>query len=190
MGDFIRRLLILFCLLPLLLTACGCGGLIVTPTMPSTQGGTQTTAPATVPTVLTMPTENSPKDPLPEPERILLDMIHAMRSEKNLPALTEESRLREPASLRAEEIKTAFGHTRPDGRDWKTVLEEYNYIASDSGEALVKYEDGYPVDNLVDDWLASPTASVVLTNPDFTHVGVGIQRKNGYWYVVCILTAK
>ena len=185
-------------------------------TVPPTTTPAETTAPATVPPTIA-PTETEPTSPTvpetdpPQPtnpvsgrhdpkhpenysvssgERALLDQIHTMRSRKNLPVLTEDSLLGGLAYLRASELTELFSHVRPDGRGYATVLTDYGYIDSASGETILKCEDWYPAGYILEDWLASKVTSDVLTDPAYTHVGVGILEENGQLYVVCLLTAK
>ena len=300
MGDLIRWLLIVFCLITVLLTACGFGGILVEPTAPAgetadsetkqtlpsetevfptketaaqtetvpvtvmptettvpvtsspttappetthpatappTTAPPETTHPATAPPTTappetthpatapptTAPTETtapaaptvppatestSPTEPTANPnsgrhdpeqpelysvssaERALLDQIHVLRKGKNLSNLTEDSYLGGLAYLRATELAQQFSHIRPDGRGYAAVLTDYGYDVSASGETILKCEDWYPAAYIVEDWTASKVTSNVLTDPSYTHIGVGIAEKDGHLYVVCLLAAK
>jgi len=176
-------------------------------TAPPTAAPTETTAPAapTVPpaTESTSPTEptanpnsgrHDPKQPelysASSAEHALLDQIHILRKGKNLSDLTEDSFLGGLAYLRATELAEQFSHVRPDGSGYATVLTDYGYAASASGETILKCEAWYPAVYIVEDWMASKVTSNVLTDPSYTHVGVGIAERDGYLYVVCLLTAK
>ena len=154
------------------------------------------TLPETVPPSVTDPVSqrHDPKEPeryrVSQKERELLDQIHAMRNQKNLPQLAEDLLLGGLAYLRASELEEAFSHVRPDGSNYATVMTEYGYAVAASGETILKCEDWYPGVYILEDWLSSRVTSEVLTNPIFTHVGVGILESNGRLYVVCLLITK
>ena len=64
-------------------------------------------------------------------------LINEERTRLGLNPLTENSALNGFAQIRAEETLTLFSHTRPDGQDWNTVIDQAAYPYQTAGENLV-----------------------------------------------------
>ena len=59
-------------------------------------------------------------------ENDLLTRINNARASKGLNALKMDSKLSEVAEIRAEDITKTMDNVRPDGSDWKTLIDERN----------------------------------------------------------------
>ena len=57
-------------------------------------------------------------------------LTNQFRQENGLAPLKMAPVLLELSARRAEELKDAYGHTRPDGRDWFTIVEESSLDAN------------------------------------------------------------
>lgn len=74
--------------------------------------------------------------------------------------------------IRAEEIKTSFGHTRPNGTSCFTVLQESGVNYSTAGENIAMGHST-PAE-VVEAWMNSEGHRANILNADFTHLIVGI----------------
>jgi uncharacterized protein YkwD len=70
------------------------------------------------------------------------------------------------ACLRAHEASILFDHTRPDGREWFTVITDHPYLGGTYQELLAR-RPGSPIalDNLIDGWENSHDHAEVLFGP-------------------------
>lgn len=119
-------------------------------------------------------------------EYALAEEINAARSAEGLPALGMDSRLSAIASCRAFEISQVWSHTRPDGRDYATVLEDYGYGAGGVTELLVYATGDGDAAAMAEKWLSSDSHHRSLMG-GWSAMGIGVFRANGYTYVCCLL---
>jgi len=107
-------------------------------------------------------------------------LVNAERAKAGLPALAADTALAAAAQSRAQETATSFSHTRPDGREWHTVLAEQGITYRRAGENIA-YGQKTPAE-VVTGWMNSQGhRENILGN--FTRIGVGVYEKNGvlYW---------
>ncbi len=114
------------------------------------------------------------------------DAINAYREEAELGKLKLSSKLSAIASCRGYEISQVWSHTRPDGRSYQTVLSDYGYGGS-AQELRVYVSGSGDAQAIVDKWMSSDSHKALLLG-NFTTVGIGIHRANGYTYIACLLT--
>lgn len=106
----------------------------------------------------------------------VLSAVNAERSAAGLAPLAWSGGLADAASVRAEEQKALFSHTRPDGSDWYTVNPALVY-----GENLARnYND---VAGAMAGWMGSPAHKANILDGGFKTMGVGIYESDGvlYW---------
>jgi uncharacterized protein YkwD len=92
-----------------------------------------------------------------------------------LPALAPPSAgLLQAAGIRAGEIAALFSHTRPDGSECFTVLEECGVPYRTAGENIAKATTGYrsPAE-VIQMWMDSSGHRANILNRDYTSVGIG-----------------
>ena len=118
-------------------------------------------------------------------EKSMAAAINAYRAEEGAGELSLSSRLSAIASCRGYEISRVWSHTRPDGRDYRTVLSDYGYGGS-ARELLVYVSGSGDAQSIVDKWMASDSHRELLLGAGST-VGIGIYRANGYTYIACLL---
>ena len=75
----------------------------------------------------TTTTTNTTTESLTEATTAALNSINTERQNRGLTALTSDAALFKSADTRAQELAQSFGHTRPDGREFQTVLEDASY---------------------------------------------------------------
>ncbi|MFA9380333.1 MAG: CAP domain-containing protein [Acetanaerobacterium sp.] len=122
-------------------------------------------------------------------EDSVLSLVNTERQSLSLSSLSEDSTLKETARARCKEMmeNDYFEHTRPDGRDWSTIIDEYHYRYSVVSENLQKGRaETLNAQEIFDSWKESPAHYEALIASDVTRTGVGIYvRKSdlGYeWY--------
>ncbi len=122
-------------------------------------------------------------------ENEVLSLVNAERKSLNLSALTEDEVLKETARARCKEMLeyNHFEHTRPDGREWASIMDEYGYRYSVISENLQKGRSAtLDAQRIFDSWKESKAHYEALIASDITNTGIGVYvRKSdmGYeWY--------
>ena len=111
----------------------------------------------------------------------VLKLVNVERVKGGLHELTMSSALTAPANKRAQEIKTQFSHTRPNGTQWSTVLDEYGISVRAAGENLA-YGYNTP-EAVVQGWMNSPGHRANIMNGNFNQIGIGVYTdSNGTVY--------
>lgn len=152
-----------------------------------------TEAPATEPEV-TEPPETEPEDTLYDISGYsvnslgygIRDEINALRTAEGISELELSSRLSAIASCRGYELSQVWSHTRPDGRGYATVLEDYGYGAGAVTELLVYVSGSGDAASIVAKWAESDSHRGSMLSESYSTVGIGTYRANGYTYV-CVL---
>lgn len=102
----------------------------------------------------------------------VISLCNAEREKVGLAELkSDNTNLQKAADLRAEEIKTSFSHTRPNGTAYHTVLVEFNVTNNMSGENIA-YGQRTPAE-VVNGWMNSSGHRANILNANFTHIAVG-----------------
>lgn len=114
----------------------------------------------------------------------ILERINEYRTEEDLTELYLDSYLCAIASYRGYEASLVWSHTRPDGRSFVTVLDDYGYGAG-SAQELLAYATG-DAGAMVDKWMSSDSHRSILLG-GYTTLGVGVYRAGGYTFVACLL---
>ena len=117
-------------------------------------------------------------------EYAVLERINECRLNAGLDELWMDEYLCAIASCRAYEASLVWSHTRPDGRSYGTVLADYGYGSSATGELLgYSTGDGAAV---ADKWMSSESHCALLMG-DSSVAGIGIYCAGGVIYVACLL---
>lgn len=114
---------------------------------------------------------------------VVLKLMNEERMANGLDALVPDAALTNAAKERAQEIRSRFAHTRPDGRDALTVLEDYGIEYSYAGENIA-YGDGMKGRQAYRGWYNSQGHYDNMMSEHFTHIGIGYYQDNrgrGYW---------
>lgn len=111
----------------------------------------------------------------------VLRLVNQYRASNGLGALTLDSSLCNAASIRAQEIKTSFSHTRPDGSSCFTVLSQLGISYGGAGENIA-YGQSSP-EEVMTAWMNSDGHRANILNSSFTKLGVGVYSSGGtlYW---------
>ena len=104
-------------------------------------------------------------------ELILLNLI---RADYGLDVLAYDTDLANAAVQRAYEAGTYFSHTRPDGREWSTIYDEYGIPSWYLGENLAMGQTS--VDDAVASWMNSEGHRANILSSDFQTIGIGVDN--------------
>lgn len=108
----------------------------------------------------------------------ILRLVNEARAQQGLGALTTTPALTEAAQTRAEELNTLYSHTRPDGTQCFTVLDEKGVTYRAAGENIAM---GYTkAQHVFDGWMNSSGHRQNILNGDFTQIGVGYTPQHGW----------
>lgn len=169
-------------------------------TEPSTEFTTApTTTPVTAPPEITEPPETTEpeKDPydisnheVGELEKEILALINAQRGENGLDPLTMDVKLAAIAMVRGYECSIVFSHTRPDGRDCFTALDDYEYTCEGAvGENILMCTYGMSAEAMVNVWMDSDGHRANILREEYTLAGIGAWVKGGMIYVANLFAA-
>ncbi len=112
----------------------------------------------------------------------VIRLVNIERANAGLSPVSKNSGACQGAAVRAGEIVNLFSHTRPDGRDCFTVLEEVGVAYTSCGENIAA---GYATpEKVVEGWMNSPGHRANILNERFEEIGVGVVEANGYFYWV------
>ncbi len=110
-------------------------------------------------------------------ENEVLRLVNVERAKQGLAALSAgSSAAMQAADVRADEIKTSFSHTRPNGSNCFTALEEAGVSYRAAGENIAS---GYRTPaTVVEGWMNSAGHRANILNKTFTHLAVGYDNYN------------
>ncbi len=123
-------------------------------------------------------------------EKTIFDLLNQVRRDNDLPELTENNQLKKAARKRAKETEESFSHTRPDGSDTFTILDEadYQYVYQLVGENLgmaTNYLDETGMAKLLSNgWVNSPGHYENMIRKEFEEVGIGVSFDGENVYAV------
>ncbi len=113
----------------------------------------------------------------------MLALVNQSRSEHGASSLTLDSKLCDAANKRAQEIATKFSHTRPDGRDCFTVLDEFGISCYGCGENIAAgSSDANSIFNM---WMNSSGHRANILNSSYRYIGIG--KYGNYWVQLFIM---
>ena len=124
----------------------------------------------------------------PKPESVdkeqivdtIFQLVNELREELGARTLVKNETLRLAADIRAVETEESFSHTRPNGTEPFTVLEEqetfYPYFMVGENLAMVTYfrDDDHMARLIFDGWVDSEDHYETMINPDFEEIGIGV----------------
>ena len=114
-------------------------------------------------------------------------LINDLRTSNGLSALEYVTDLEDPAFERLTEIEQSFSHTRPDGRNCYTVMDDYGLSYQAFGENLaLNYSTAQDV---FDAWMSSPGHYANMVRADFTGYYLISGSSGGSQYWVLLLVA-
>lgn len=118
-----------------------------------------------------------------------IDLINAEREKVGLEKLGIDSELMEMAAVRAEELVTKYEHTRPDGRGYISILDDFGWDSKKYYSAENINRSAATAATTVSSWMNSAGHKANILNENVTRIGVGYcygsssERKN-HWVML------
>lgn len=115
--------------------------------------------------------------------KIVAELVNKVRKENGIKLdLKLDNELTKAAIKRGEELTEFYSHIRPNGKDFFTVLNEFN-IASYSicGENIARGQRNG--ESVMEAWLNSTVHRANILNENFNYIGIGLFLYEGksYW---------
>lgn len=105
-------------------------------------------------------------------------LVNEERVKAGLSPVELDTEIASAALIRANEIKTLFSHTRPDGRSFSTVLTDNGIRYNGAGENIA-WGQRSP-EEVMNAWMNSDGHRANILNANYTKIGVGhYQDANG-----------
>lgn len=131
---------------------------------------------------------NSQNDIREEPEETsssmteqVVTLVNQERAAAGLSPLTSDPELNRVAQMRAEELVQKFDHTRPNGSDCFSALDEAGIYYSTCGENIAAGQRS--ASEVMNSWMNSPGHKANILTSGFSKIGVGFYKSNsGYKY--------
>ena len=116
-------------------------------------------------------------------EEEVLRLVNIERKSRGLSELTSDDKLDKAAAKRAAEITMYYSHSRPDGSDCFTILDEFGISYFMAAENIAA---GYATPKaVVEGWMNSPGHRANILTPGLKKLGVGYTTSNDryghYW---------
>jgi uncharacterized protein YkwD len=120
-------------------------------------------------------------------EDLVFDITNQARRARGLAPLSKDDELRKVARAYSDDmlVRRFFDHTNPDGVPFdERITDQYPQRVYFVGENIW-FADGYNTANaprlaqeIVADWMSSPSHRDNLLDPDYTHLGVGVSARH------------
>ena len=107
-------------------------------------------------------------------------LVNQERAAYGLQPLKVSPKLSEAATIRAEELKQSFSHTRPNGTACYTAMSERGITYSAAAENIA-YGQRTP-EIVMNGWMNSSGHRANILNPNMTYIGVGVAYHNSVYY--------
>lgn len=119
------------------------------------------------------PDEDAPEESggVQEAAEAVTSLVNAARRDAGLSELELDADLCAAAQARAQEIAQSFSHTRPDGSNCFTILEEFGISYRAAGENIAMGQR--TPEEVMDGWMNSSGHRANILNGTFTSIGVG-----------------
>ena len=132
----------------------------------------------TAPSSTTQPTETTTFMVAPDyiPEQEVIDIYNAIndyREENGLERLVLDPELCKLAYIRAQEQEQIEGHTRPDGKPFYSIIDEYGYERYGCGENIV-IGPNTNCEKVMDCWINSPTHNENILKSKWIKTGMAL----------------
>ncbi|MBO5292466.1 MAG: hypothetical protein J6B10_04705 [Lachnospiraceae bacterium] len=111
--------------------------------------------------------------------------INQVRTSSDMDRFAVSSALKNAANTRAKELVTLYSHTRPNGKNYTDVLNQYGISCNNSYEIISS--DQSTIGVLLGYWLADSGMNSVLTSKTYKYIGIGCasdDKGNVYWDVI------
>ncbi len=107
----------------------------------------------------------------------VIRLVNVERAANGLDALTKNERLSAAAAKRAQELVEYYSHTRPDGTNCFTVLDDFAITYYAVGENIAMGQS--TPQEVMEDWMNSEGHRANILETSFENIGVGVVYANG-----------
>lgn len=121
------------------------------------------------------------------PSEEVIELVNAERSANRQHDLISDDTLNEIAAIRAKEIAEKFSHTRPDGTQCSSLLQENGIVNVYAGENIAAGH--ISAEAVMNTWMNSEGHRRNILSKNYTRIGVGVYEVNGYTYWVQVFTS-
>lgn len=121
-------------------------------------------------------------------EQTIIDRVNELRLDLSLSPLQSNDMLKAGAIIRAQETEELFSHTRPDGTEPFTVLEEegihypYTMVGENLGMATYYMEEVEMAELIFNGWVESEGHYENMIRPEYEEIGVGVHYDGEFLY--------
>lgn len=126
-------------------------------------------------------------------EETIFTLTNDLRISAGVDPLQQNDQLTYAANLRAVETEELFSHTRPDGREAVSVMDEegvdsYNYLMFGENLAYGTYiqDEEYMANLLFNGWVNSEGHYNNMIQTNFQEIGVGVHFNGDFLYMTQI----
>lgn len=109
----------------------------------------------------------------------VVTLVNQERAKVGLPALTLDTTASKAAQVRANEIRTSFSHTRPNGSSCFTALKEAGVSYRTAGENIAAGQK--TPEQVVAAWMNSEGHRKNILGSQYTAIGVGYLAEGNCW---------
>ncbi|CAM3566006.1 CAP domain-containing protein [Erysipelothrix urinaevulpis] len=119
----------------------------------------------------------------------VLQHVNQERANLGRKALRIDAKLSTAAAKRSQEIVQTFSHTRPNGKEWSTIYDDFNIFPLYIGENVAKKSYNKVPDNaeLAQDfytlWKNSPGHYQNMVKPEYDMIGLSIHKVGNVYYM-------
>lgn len=118
----------------------------------------------------------------------VIELVNAERSAQRISSLKSDDTLNAIAEQRAKEIAVKFSHTRPNGLQCSSLLQENGIVNVYAGENIAAGLNSAKA--VMDKWMSSDGHRRNILSENYTRIGVGsYTSSNGYTYWVQVFTS-
>ena len=128
----------------------------------------------------------SPTQTLSEYADEVIRLTNIERTKAGLSALSKNTDMCEVAQIRVEEAVKKFSHTRPNGDSCFQLVRDKGISYRTLGENLARGQS--TPEQVVREWMNSPSHKDNILNPDFTGIGTACYKTgNNIYWVQCFI---
>lgn len=122
-------------------------------------------------------------------ENRVIELVNELRAELELGTVQKNNILTDAANIRAIETEESFSHTRPNGENPFTVLEEsgteypYQMVGENLAMSTFIEDEEHMSELIMNGWINSEDHYQTMINPNYDEIGVGVHYDGEILYV-------
>ncbi len=122
-------------------------------------------------------------------ENRVYELVNELRADLSLQPVERNTVLEDAATIRAKEIEVSFSHTRPNGENPFSVLEEegtvysYQMVGENLAMATFIESEKYMSQLIMEGWIDSEGHYQTMITPEYDEIGIGVYYDGELLYV-------